>query len=90
MALLFAGTRCVFAWSQTLSDNGWLHVSTVREARFYRNVGLWLDGVHRCNLVLATVKAKESWWPLIPTLQTLWQYAGNESEELFLIVSLEL
>ncbi len=32
------------------------------EARLYQNVGLWLDGVHRCNLVLATVQgAKESW-----------------------------
>jgi len=25
------------------------------EARLYRHVGLWLDGLHRCNLVLATV-----------------------------------
>lgn len=32
------------------------------EACLYRRVGLWTDGTHRCNLVLATVKgAKESW-----------------------------
>ncbi len=32
------------------------------QARLYRHVGLWLDGVHCCNFVLATVKgAKESW-----------------------------
>jgi hypothetical protein len=59
------------------------------EARFYRNVGLWQDGIHRCNLVLATVKgAKESWAVITdepPTLQTLWQYALRfRVEELFL------
>lgn len=59
------------------------------QARLYRNVGLWLDGVHRCNLVLATVKgAKESWAVITdetPTLQTLWQYALRfRVEELFL------
>jgi hypothetical protein len=59
------------------------------EARLYRHVGLWLDGVHRCNLVLATVKgAKESWAVITdetPTLQTLWQYALRfRVEELFL------
>lgn len=51
----------------------------VGEARFYRNVGLWQDSIHRCNLVLATVKgAKESWAVITdeaPSLQTLWQYA---------------
>ena len=49
------------------------------EARLYRNVGLWQDGIHHANLVLATVKgAKESWAVVTdepPTLQTLWQYA---------------
>ncbi len=50
---------------------------------------MWLDGVHRCNLVLATVKgAKESWAVITdesPTLQTLWQYALRfQVEELFL------
>ena len=59
------------------------------EARLYRHVGLWLDGFHRCNLVLATVKgAKESWAVVTdepPTLQTLWQYALRfRVEELFL------
>lgn len=59
------------------------------QARLYRNVGLWLDGVQRCNLVLATVKgAKESWAVVTdesPTLQTLWQYALRfRVEELFL------
>jgi len=37
------------------ADNGWLMYPPLGEAA-YRNVGLWLDGVHRCNLVLATVK----------------------------------
>jgi hypothetical protein len=59
------------------------------EARLYQNVGLWLDGVHRCNLVLATVQgAKESWAVITdepPSLQTLWQYALRfRVEELFL------
>jgi len=27
------------------------------EARMYRHVGLWVDGVHRCNLVLAIAGA---------------------------------
>lgn len=62
---------------------------TLGQARLYRNVGLWLDGVHRCNLVLATVQgAKESWGVITdepPTLQTLWQYALRfRVEELFL------
>jgi hypothetical protein len=59
------------------------------EARFYRNVGLWADGVYRAHLVLATVKgAKDSWAVVtdeLPTLQTLWQYALRfRIEELFL------
>ena len=60
------------------------------EARFYkverlvgklppathrRNVGVWQDGIHHCNVVLATVKgAKESWAVITdepPTLQTM-------------------
>ncbi len=53
------------------------------EARLYRNVGLWSDGTHRCNLVLASVQgAKESWAVITdeaPTLQTLWQYARSIS-----------
>jgi hypothetical protein len=59
------------------------------EARLYRQVRLWTDGVYRCNLVLATVKgAKESWAVVTdepPSLQTLWQYALRfRVEELFL------
>lgn len=59
------------------------------QARLYRYVGLWLDGMHRCNLVLATVAgAKESWAVITdepPSLQTLWQYALRfRVEELFL------
>jgi hypothetical protein len=59
------------------------------EARLYQNVGLWLDGEHRCNLVIATVQgAKESWAVVTDepaTLQTLWQYALRfQVEELFL------
>lgn len=59
------------------------------EARLYQNVGLWLDGVHRTNLVLATVQgAKESWAIITdetPSWQTLWQYALRfRVEELFL------
>lgn len=59
------------------------------EARLYEHVGLWLDGKHRCNLVLATVAgAKESWAVVTdeaPTLQTLWQYGLRfRVEELFL------
>jgi len=59
------------------------------EACLIRNVGLWADGTHRCNLVLATVSgAKDSWAVATdepPTLQTLWQYALRfQIEELFL------
>ena len=61
----------------------------VGEACLYRQVGLWLDGAHRCNLVLATVKGAKQPWAVItdesPTLQTLWQYALRfRVEELFL------
>lgn len=59
------------------------------EARLYRQVRLWADGVYRCHLVLATVQgAKESWAVVTdepPSLQTLWQYALRfRVEELFL------
>jgi hypothetical protein len=59
------------------------------EARLYQNVGLWLDGEHRCNLVLATVQGAKDSWAVVtdeaPTLQTLWQYALRfRVEELFL------
>jgi len=52
------------------------------------NVGLWLDGIHRSNVVLASVpEAKEPWAVITdesPTLQTLWQYALRfRVEELF-------
>jgi len=47
------------------------------EARMYRHVGLWVDGVHRCNLVLATIAGAcvllgggQNEPP-----ETLWQYA---------------
>lgn len=61
----------------------------LRQARLYRNVGLWLNGVHRCNLVLATVKGSKESWAVItdesPTSQTLWQYALRfRVDELFL------
>ena len=59
------------------------------EAAFYRHVGLWEDGEHRSNLVLATVKGVKEPWAVItdesPTLKTLWQYALRfRIEELFL------
>ncbi len=48
------------------------------EAVFYHNVGLWLDGEYRCNIVLANVKGVKEPWAVItdeePSLQTLWQY----------------
>jgi hypothetical protein len=67
---------------------GWLY-PPVGEARFFRNVGLWQDGIYRCNLVLATVKGAKDSWAVItdepPSLQTLWQYALRfRVEELFL------
>ncbi len=56
---------------------------------FYRNVGLWSDGRHRCNLVVASPKGVKEPWAVItdepPSLQTLWQYALRfRVEELFL------
>ncbi|NJL57678.1 transposase [bacterium] len=59
------------------------------EARLYQNVGLWLDGEHRCNLVVATVQGAKDSWAVVtdqpPSLQTLWQYALRfRVEELFL------
>lgn len=59
------------------------------EAIFYHNVGLWLDGKYRCNIVLANVKGAREPWGVItdetPTLQTLWQYGLRfRIEELFL------
>lgn len=62
---------------------------TKGEAVCYHNVGLWLDGESRCNLVLANVKGVKQPWAVItdeePTLQTLWQYGLRFCvEELFL------
>lgn len=59
------------------------------EAVLYHNVGLWLDGEYRCNIVLANVKGVKEPWAVItdeePSLQTLWQYALRfRVEELFL------
>lgn len=59
------------------------------EARFYCNVGLWVDSTHRCNIVLASVQGAKEPWAVItdepPSLQTLWQYALRfRIEELFL------
>ena len=53
------------------------------------NVGLWADGIHHANLVLATVSgAKDSWAVItdeVPSLQTLWNYSSRFCvEELFL------
>ncbi len=59
------------------------------EALLYHNVGLWLDGEHRCNIVLANVRGVKEPWAVItdenPSLQTLWQYGLRfRIEELFL------
>lgn len=59
------------------------------EAILYCNVGLWLDGKHRCNTVLANVRGVKEPWAVItdenPSLQTLWQYGLRfRVEELFL------
>lgn len=59
------------------------------EAVLYHNVGLWLDGEHRCNIVLANVRGVKEPWAVItdenPSLQTLWQYGLRfRVEELFL------
>ena len=61
----------------------------IGQAQLLTNVGLWTDGIHRTNLVLATVKgAKDSWAVItdeVPSLQTLWQYSLRFCvEELFL------
>jgi hypothetical protein len=53
------------------------------------NVGLWADGLHRVNLVLAALKgAKDSWAVItdeVPNLQTLRHYGFRFCvEELFL------
>ena len=59
------------------------------EATLYHQVGLWMDGACRCNLVLANVRGVKERWAVItdepPTLKTLWQYGLRfEVEELFL------
>jgi hypothetical protein len=59
------------------------------QAAFYRNVGLWSDGCHRCNLVLASPQGVKEPWAVStdepPSLQTLWHYALRfRVEELFL------
>ena len=59
------------------------------EAVFYHNVGLWVDGECRCNIVLANVKGVKEPWAVItdeePSLKTLWQYGLRfRVEELFL------
>lgn len=61
----------------------------IGEARLYRQVRLWVDGTHQCNLVLATVKGAKNSWAVVtdepPTLEILWQYALRfRVEELFL------
>ena len=61
----------------------------VNQAQLLKNVGLWTDGLHRTNLVLATVKgAKDSWAVItdeVPSLQTLRHYSLRFCvEELFL------
>ncbi len=59
------------------------------EAILDHNVGLWLDGKCKSNLVLANVKGVKEPWAVItdeePTLQTIWQYGMRfRIEELFL------
>lgn len=59
------------------------------EAVLYHSVGLWDDGIHRCNLVLAHLVGTSEPWAVItneaPSLQTLWQYGLRfQIEELFL------
>ena len=59
------------------------------EAVLYHNVGLWLDGEYRSNIVLANVRGVKEPWAVItdetPTLETLWQYGLRfRVEELFL------
>jgi hypothetical protein len=64
-------------------------VPAKNQATFFRNVGLWSDGLHRTNLVVAhAAGAKESWAVITdeePSLNTLWQYGKRFCvEELFL------
>jgi hypothetical protein len=59
------------------------------EAALSHHVGLWLDGEHRCNIVLANVRGVQEPWAVItdesPSLPTLWQYGLRfRVEELFL------
>jgi hypothetical protein len=59
------------------------------EAVLCHDVGLWLDGKYRCNVVLANVRGVKEPWAVItdenPFLQTLWQYGLRfRVEELFL------
>lgn len=61
------------------------------EAKLYSGVGLWEDGKHRCNLVLAfpTQLVGDDFWAVItsdpPSLDTLWDYGLRFCcEELFL------
>ncbi len=59
------------------------------EATFYHNVGLWLEGKYRSNIVLASVRGVKEPWAVItdeePSLETLWQYGFRfRVEELFL------
>lgn len=59
------------------------------EAVLYRHVGLWQDGCHHCNLVVASPQGVKEPWAVItnepPSLQTVWQYALRfRVEELFL------
>jgi hypothetical protein len=61
----------------------------VNQAILLKNVGLWADGKHHANLVLATVSgAKDSWAVItdeVPSLQTLSHYSSRFCvEELFL------
>jgi len=80
--------RCAVAGGKPLSDNDRALYPRLGEACLIRNVGLWADGTHRCNLVLATVSGAKDWAVATdepPTLQTLWQYALRfQIEELFL------
>lgn len=59
------------------------------EAVLCHDIGLWLDGKYRCNVVLANVRGVKESWAVItdenPSLQTLWQYGLRfRVEELFL------
>jgi Transposase DDE domain len=59
------------------------------QAIFLRNVGLWSDGLHRTNLVIANASCAQEAWAVItdeePSLDTLWQYGKRFCiEELFL------